>query len=106
LLGEGDVVGELNPVSSIDVRFDCPKVSPEQISFQWYYNGQEHCTHTYQSDDCDKSSLTDWDSLPGKFLITLINKDGLIGDLPSGKYKLVVYVDGKEATSGTVTVNP
>ena len=105
LLEEGEVLGEYNPVRQISVRFDCPKISPERISFKWYFNGQSHCTRTYLSGDCDRSDLTHWDRRPGLFLVSLYSKDPL-SDLPSGEYRLVILVDGKKESSGTVRVNP
>lgn len=84
-------------------RFDCPQVVSDQITFKWFYNSKPHCTHTYKSDNCDMSSLTDWKNASGKYLITIRSKD-FPDDLAPGTYKLVVFVDNNEVSSGTVLV--
>jgi hypothetical protein len=105
LLDEGEVLGDINPVREIAARFDCPRISPGQISFKWYYNGESHCTRTVLSDDCDNSRLISWDRWPGKFLVTLHSKD-YAKELTSGRYKLVILVDGQEVVNGSLVVNP
>lgn len=102
LLDEGEVI---NAAWEVAVRFDCPNISPERVSFKWYYNGKYLCTRPRISDDCDNSSLTDWKRWPGKFLVTIHSKN-FPDNLTSGEYKLVILVDEQEVASGTVSVNP
>jgi hypothetical protein len=102
LYGEGSTFGS---VSEIAARFDCRNIgSEDQISFKWYRNGTYHRTFTYNSDANDRSGLISWSSLPGKYVITLLSRHGYLGDLDSGRYELVVYVDDKEALRGSILI--
>ena len=91
-------------VSEISVRFDCSTTS-DQITWEWRVNGDLHCTNTFQSEECDQSTLTSWDSLPDKFLITLFSKGGYLSSLDSGDYELIIYVTGSEALHGSIEIS-
>ena len=88
---------QFSDVSEIGARFDCREVSYDQVSFEWYRDGEFYCSYGKYS------SLTTWTG--GKFLISVWSKDGrLVSDLLPGEYRLVVYVDGEEATSGIIRI--
>jgi hypothetical protein len=91
-------------VSEITVRFDCPNVTPEQITWEWKRNGELHCTNTFQSSECDQSHLTSWRNSPGNFLIKLFSRGGYLVDLQSGTYELIIYVSGIEAIRGSIEI--
>jgi hypothetical protein len=92
-------------VSEISVRFDCSTTTSNQITWKWRVNGNLHCTNTFQSKECDQSTLISWDRLPGKFLITLFSKDGYLGNLDSGDYELIIYISGSEALRGSIKIS-
>lgn len=91
-------------VSEIAVRFDCQAINADQITWEWKRDGDMHCTNTFQSNECDQSTIIDWDREPGKFLITLFSKGGYLNGLQSGKYELVIFVSGVEILSGTFEI--
>lgn len=101
MINEGNLFRD---VSEISVRFDCSTTTSGQISWEWRVNGGLHCTNTFQSIECDQSTLISWDTLPGKFLITLFSKDGYLGNLDSGDYELIIYVSGRGALRGSIRI--
>jgi hypothetical protein len=109
-LGPDDVDEMINAgstfknVSEITVRFDCPPVNVDQITWAWKRNGGIHCTNTFQSNECDQSKMISWDSLPGKYLITLFSKGGYLENLQSGRYELVIFIMGVKTLDGTIYI--
>ena len=110
-LGPDDVDEMINEgvsfidVSEIAVRFDCSTITSNQMTWEWRRNSYLHCTNTFQSKDCDQSTLISWDSLPGKFLITLFSKDGYLGNLEPGDYELIIYISDSEILCGSIGIS-